>query len=84
MLHIFLCNASDKSTANANALYFNYSNHDSGDESYFYVYDSTAMSKSDYVNITQNATTIKTDYIYEIHVNTDSGTYTLDYKALPR
>ena len=48
------------------------------------VYDSRAMSKSDYVYITQNATTIKTDHIYGTHVNTDIGRYTLDYKALPR
>ena len=37
-----------------------------------------------YVNITQDATTIKTDHINEIHVSTDSGSYTLDYKALTR
>ena len=43
-----------------------------------------AMLKSDYVNIAWDATTIKTDHINEIHVNTDSGSYMLDYKALGR
>lgn len=43
-----------------------------------------AILDSDYVNIAWDATTIKTDHINEIHVNTDSGSYMLDYKALGR
>ena len=42
------------------------------------------MLKSNYVNIAWDATTIKTDPINEIHVNTDTGSYMLDYKALGR
>ena len=44
----------------------------------------TVDAMCNYANITQDATTIKTDHINEIHVSTDSGSYMLDYKALTR
>ena len=43
-----------------------------------------SMLKSNYVNIAWDATTIKTDHIDQIHINTDTGGYMLYYPAFLR
>jgi len=42
-----------------------------------------AILQSDFVNIAWDATTIKVKHLNEVHVNTDSGHFTLDIATLP-